>query len=53
MEYAAFKNWIRETSLVQQLGLHTSTVGGMGLTPDWGTKIPQTAHGAANKIESE
>ena len=25
----------------QWLGLHTFTAGGTGLTPDWGTKIPQ------------
>ena len=27
--------------MVQWLGLCTSTAGGVGLIPDWGTKIPQ------------
>ena len=28
---------------VQWLGLHTSTAGGTGSIPGWGTKIPQAA----------
>ena len=29
--------------MVQRLGLHTSSEGGMGLIPGWGTKIPHVA----------
>ena len=43
------------TSLVVQwLRLHTSPVGGEGLSPGWGTKIPHTTwHGQKKKKENK
>ena len=40
-EYYHYKTLYIETLVVQWLRLHISTAGGMGLIPDWGTKIPQ------------
>ena len=40
-EYYHYKTLYIETLVVQWLRLHTSTAGGMGLIPDWETKIPQ------------
>ena len=35
--------------MVQWLGLCALTAEGLGSIPDWGTKIPQAANGAAKK----
>ena len=40
-EYHHYKTLYIETVVVQWLGRHTSTAEGMGLIPDWRTKIPQ------------
>ena len=40
------------TSLeIQWLRLHTSTSGGMGLIPGWGTKIPHPTCNTVKKIK--
>ena len=42
----------RTSLVVQQLKLYPSNIGGVGSTPDGGTKIPQaTRHGKKKKIE--
>ena len=39
--------------MVQGLGLHASTAGGMGSIPCWGTKIPQAAQHGHRKKKKE
>ena len=41
----------RSSLVVQWLGLHASTAGGMGSIPGWGTKIPQAIQ-CAKKIKN-
>ena len=45
------KNINPDSLAVWWLGLWGSTVGGMGLIPDWGSKMPHSTHGRAKKKE--
>ena len=40
---------VRDSLVIQWLGIHTSTAGGRGLTPGWGTKILHIVWLKANK----
>ena len=39
--------------VVQWLGLHTSSAGSTGSTPDWGTKIPHVVQCGQKKKKKE
>ena len=43
------KNINPDSLAVWWLGLWGSTLGGMGLIPDWGSKMPHSTHGRAKK----
>ena len=45
------KNINPDSLAVWWLGLWGSTLGGMGLIPDWGSKMPHSTHGRAKKKE--
>ena len=46
----ALKLYVGTSLVVEWLRCHTSTAGGMGLIPSWGTKIPHVVQSGQKRI---